>query len=102
MIARFLTEDSEACDDRQGGVPRVRLYQKNLSDLSTAVDRALDEMSDDYVIKPFLVANKAEVKLMCITEYDEEKNLAEQREEAKEEGVEEGIAIGEKKALSKH
>ena len=39
---------------------------------------------------------------MCITEYDEEKNLAEQREEAKEEGIEEGIAIGEKKALSKH
>ena len=28
---------------------------------------------------------------MCITEYDEEKNLAEQREEAKEEGKAEGI-----------
>ena len=31
---------------------------------------------------------------MCITEYDEEKNLAEQREEAKEEGREEGKAEG--------
>ena len=38
---------------------------------------------------------------MCITEYDEEKNLAEQREEAKEEGIEEGIAIGEKKGALK-
>lgn len=28
---------------------------------------------------------------MCITEYDEEKNLAEQRKEAKEEGKAEGI-----------
>lgn len=37
----------------------------------------LNEVSDDAVIKPFLVANKAEVKLMCITEYDEEKNFFE-------------------------
>ena len=43
---------------------------------------------------------------MCITEYDEEKNLAEQREEAKEEGIEEGLRkvllSVKKKALSKH
>ena len=38
-------------------------------------------MPDDFLIKPFLLANRAEVKNMCITEYDEERTRAEQREE---------------------
>ena len=87
----------DACNPLQSYswfVDRVRQYQAEIGDLGAAVDRAIDEMSDDSAIKPFLVANKAEVKLMCITEYDEEKNLAEQREEAKEEGREEGKAEG--------
>ena len=33
------------------------------------------------IYKPFLVANKAEVKRMCITEYDEARTFAEQRED---------------------
>ena len=46
-----------------------------------AVDAALEELPDDSLIKPFLVANKAEVKRMCITEYDEARTFAEQRED---------------------
>ena len=55
--------------------------------LEEAIDAALEELPDDSIIKPFLMANKAEVKRMCITEYDEARTFAEQREEGREEGV---------------
>ena len=44
-------------------------------------------MPDDYVIKAFLVAHRAEVKGMLLTEYNE----AEQMELFKEDGRREGI-----------
>lgn len=52
-----------------------------------AIDIALTEMPDDFIIKSFLIANRAEVKRMCITEYDESRTLAEQREEGRIEGI---------------
>ena len=56
-------------------VDAVRRYQNEKMDLDAAVDAAIDEMPDDYVIKPFLLKNKAEVKSMFLTEYDEKKVL---------------------------
>ena len=55
-----------------------------------AVDAALDSMPNDFLIKPFLITNKAEVRRMCITEYDEEKTFAAMRREEREEGRAEG------------
>lgn len=49
--------------------------------IEKAIDAALEELPDDSLIKPFLLANRAEVKLMCITEYGEDRTFAEQREE---------------------
>ena len=43
------------------------MYQKNKQDLEGAVELALSEMSDDFIIKKFLLANKAEVKGMFLT-----------------------------------
>ena len=54
-------------------------------------------MPEDFVIKVFLEANRAEVKRMCITEYNEARHLAEEREEGIEEGYEKGFGNGEKK-----
>lgn len=68
-------------------VDKVRSYQQTMETLEEAVDAALEELPDDSLIKPFLVANKAEVKRMCITEYDEARTFAEQRDEGREEGV---------------
>ena len=62
-------------------VDKVRSYQQEMETLEEAVDAALEELPDDSLIKPFLVANKAEVKRMCITEYDEARTFAEQRED---------------------
>lgn len=64
--------------------------QSEHSSLAAAVDAALNDMPDSMVIKSFLVKNKAEVTRMCITEYDEERTLAELREEYREEYLEEG------------
>ncbi|MDE7121013.1 MAG: hypothetical protein K2O42_02510, partial [Oscillospiraceae bacterium] len=62
-------------------VEKVRTIQKTTTVFEETIDQTLSEMPDDFLIKPFLVANKAEVKHMCITEYDEERTFAEQREE---------------------
>ena len=68
--------------------------------IEQAVDKALEDMPDDFVIKPFLMANRAEVKHMCITEYDEERTFAAMRREEREIGREEGIAEGIAKGKS--
>ena len=47
-------------------------------------------MPDDFVIKPFLIANQAEVKGMLLTEYDEEAVHQLFFEDGREEGLEEG------------
>lgn len=58
--------------------------------MSSAVDKAINEMPNDFVIKPFLEAHRAEVKGMLLTEYNE----AEQMELFKEDGRREGRAEG--------
>lgn len=42
-------------------------------------------MPDDYVIRSFLLGNRAEVKDMCITEYNELQTMQMFREEGREE-----------------
>ena len=75
-------------------VDKVRSCQKTMETLSEAIDAALEEMDDGSVLKPFLLSNKAEVKRMCITEYDEERTLSEQREDGRAEGRAEGKEEG--------
>lgn len=73
-------------------IDKVRNSKTNV--FEEAIDIALAEMPNDFIIKSFLIANRAEVKLMCITEYDESRTLAEQREEGKAEGRAEGRTEG--------
>lgn len=82
-------------------VNEVRLNQKRMDSLEEAIDRALDKLSDDSLIKPFLIANKAEVKSMCITEYDQERAYAEQMEEGIEKGIEIGMEKGRAEGMEK-
>ena len=63
---------------------------KDEEGMSSAIDKAISSMPDDYVIKPFLEAHRAEVKGMLLTEYNE----AEQMELFKEDGRREGRAEG--------
>ena len=59
-------------------------------EIEAAVDNALDAMPEDFALKQLLIANKAEVRQMCITEYNEAETMAQFKEEGREEGREEG------------
>ncbi len=75
-------------------VNNIRENQINAVKLEDAVDAAIDALDENSVLKSFLTANKAEVRRMCITEYDEERTFAEQREEGRAEGRAEGRTEG--------
>ena len=75
-------------------VDAVRRHQSEKMDLNAAVDATIDEMPDAYMIKKFLIENRAEVKSMFLTEYNEEKVLEKEREEGRLEGRMEGRKEG--------
>ena len=87
----------EACRDLKDYaeyVDRVRKYAGELS-LSEAVERAITECIREGILKEFLEKNRGEVKKMSIYEYDQEKHIRMERQDAWEDGVQEGIKEGE-------
>ena len=74
-------------------VEEIRNNSKHM-DIETAVDQAIETMPEDYLIKSILIGNKAEVKDMCITEYNEAETMQMFREEGREEGLEQGLEQG--------
>ena len=58
--------------------------------IESAIDRAISDMPDDFVIKPFLMAHRSEVKGMLLTEYDEATAMELFREDGRREGRREG------------
>lgn len=63
-------------------VDTIRSNQKAMKDLEAAIDKAIEAMPDEFVIKKFLLLNKAEVKGMFLTEYDQEKVLEQERRDS--------------------
>ena len=74
-------------------VERIRQNRATM-DIDMAVDKAIDAMPKDYLIRPFVIGNKAEVKTMCITEYNKVETMQMFKEEGREEGLAEGIEQG--------
>lgn len=72
---QHMMESCEPLKEYAWLVDAVRRHQSEKMDLDAAVDAALDEMPDEYVIKTFLLENRAEVKSMFLTEYNEEKGM---------------------------
>ena len=71
-------------------IDTIRDYQKSGDALNAAVDKAVDEMPDGFIIKPLIIANRAEVKNMLIfEEFNEDKYKNLFIEEGREEGREE-------------
>ena len=65
-------------------VDKTRRYSENRP-LEAAIDRAVEECIREDVLRDFLLRNKAEVKKMCLYEYDEERQRRWDREEGREE-----------------
>ena len=75
-------------------VAQCRKYYKESNDMGQSVSKALDDLPQNSSLKQFLLANKAEVTRMCITEYDEKRTMEMFREEGRVEGLEEGRIEG--------
>ncbi len=83
----------DACDPMREYawfVEKIREKQNEMNSLEAAIDAAISEMPAEFSIRAFLLSNIAEVKRMCITEYNEARVRAEDREEGRTEG---GIAM---------
>lgn len=70
-------------------VAKIRKYRKEYS-LTQAVEFTIDECIKEGILKEFLEKNRAEVKKVSIYEYDEEKHIRMEREDAWAEGRAEG------------
>ena len=70
-------------------IEQIRRNREEM-DIEKAVDKAINDMPQNYIIRPFLIGNRAEVKDMCITEYNEAETMKMFREEGRKEGIEEG------------
>ena len=90
---KFL-DSCPALKDYSFFISRFRYYLKEGKSPQEAADAAIEDLADDSVIKPLLLANQAEVRRMCILEYDEEKTLNGRLETGIRIGREEGIGIG--------
>ena len=77
----------------------VETIRQGNKDIEKSVDEALDGMPDSFEIKKFLLMHRAEVKGMFLTEYDEEKILAQERQEGIQEEKERVVVNMLKKAL---
>lgn len=54
-------------------------------DIGVAIDQAINEMPEDFEIKKYIISNRAEVKEMCLTEYNETETMEMLREEGRHE-----------------
>ena len=77
---------------------RVREYTKEMP-IEEAVERAITECIKEGILAEFLKKNRAEAKKVSIYEYDEEKHLRMEREDAKADGIAEGIKIGREQGI---
>ena len=64
-------------------VAAIRENRKQMN-IEESIDKALNDMPEDFEIKPFLMANRVGVKKMLLTEYNEAETMALFKEEGRE------------------
>ena len=94
--SKSLLESCQPLREYSWLIDRIRVNNEEMP-LVDAIDKAMDEMPEDFVIRDLLVANKAEVRKMLETEYNEEEILKIVAEDARREGEKNGKIIGEKR-----
>ena len=77
---------------------RVRRYVKEM-EIKEAVEKAITECIQEGVLVKFLSEHRAEAKKVSIYEYDQEKHLRMEREDAEAAGIAKGIVKGRNELL---
>ena len=79
---------------------RVRRYAKEMP-IEKAVEQAITECIREGILKDFLEKNRREAIRVSIYEYDEERHIRQEREDAWEEGRQEGRQESRKQIMKK-
>ena len=79
---------------------KVRKYVEEM-ELADAVEQAIRECIAENVLREFLEKHRAEAKELSIFEYDQEKHMRQEREEAYNDGVETTLITQIRKKLAK-
>ena len=85
--SNHLIRDCKPLAEYSWFIEAIRKNRKMMG-LEPAIDKAIKDMPSDYAIKDFLVGHQAEVRDMCITEYNEAETMQMFKEEGREEGRE--------------
>ena len=72
---------------------KMRKHTKTM-DIEAAAERTIEECIQEDILREFLTKHRAEVRTVSIFEYDQEKHMRQEREQAWEEGLAEGEARG--------
>ncbi|MCR4748295.1 MAG: hypothetical protein K5877_00620 [Lachnospiraceae bacterium] len=80
-------------------IKEIRKNKKD-HDMIKAVDKAIEVMPKDYIIRSFLISHKAEVMGMLDTEYNEEEVMELFKRDSFLEGKAEGLAMGRTEGLA--
>ena len=95
---RELMEKCKPLRDYSILVDKIKRYTKEIKNIEEAVDRAISECIAEDVLADFLRKHRAEVKDVCITEYNEERVMDAMRSDAFEDGhslgLQEGHSLG--------
>ena len=95
-----LLDASEPLKEYSQFVAEYRLQRENGADEDAAVTKAIQVLPENSKLRKFLESNKAEVKRMCLTEYNEARTMELLKEDYLEEGREEGREEGKNEALA--
>lgn len=66
--------------------------------IGDAIEQAINDMPKDFVIRNLITTNRAEVKDMCLTEYNETETMEMLRQEGWQEGRQEGRQEGQQES----
>jgi hypothetical protein len=80
-------------------INRVYYFQEIYDTIEEAIDKAVNSCIEDGILSELLIAHKAEVARMLLTEFNEEEYIDMVKAEGIEIGKSEGIEIGKKEII---
>ena len=90
----------EVLDGYMTLIERIKSNLKKSKDIEKAVDAAVVSCIEDGILREFLLAHRAEVIDMCLTEFDEKTFVNGIKEEGREEGRKEGRMERDKEKIA--